>query len=246
MRCVRLSSLCIVSAILSGISVSAQAEEKAPPLSVSANVGLVSDYRFRGLSLSDRDPAVQGGLTVETSSGFYAGTWGSTIKESAGGAEAEVDLILGYAGDVGGGVSTDVHLAYYLYPGDGDIDYLEGYASLSYAIGPATPTIGVAYAPKQDNLRDEFGIKVDNFYVFGGADLAVPGTSATLVARLGYETGCFDASDDGKWDWQLGGTVDALGLTFGLSYVDSNVRVPTASGKNLGGAGVVASVLASF
>lgn len=246
MRCVRVSALCIVSAMLCGISVSAQAEENTSSISVSANAGLVSDYRFRGLSLSNKNPAVQGGLTVETASGFYAGTWGSTIKESAGGAETEVDLIVGYAGEIAGGLSTDVHLSYYLYPGDGAIDYLEGYASLSYALGALTPTVGVAYAPKQDNLRDEYGAKADNFYVYGGADLAVPGTSATLIARLGYETGVLDASEHGKWDWQLGGTVDAFGLTFGLSYMDTNVRVPTGSGKNLGSAGIVASILATF
>lgn len=249
MRCVALSAFGLVSAMLCGTTLSAgkaKAMELSPSVSATVDAGVVSDYRFRGLSLSDKDPAVQGGLTVSTLSGFYAGVWGSTIKETAGGADAEVDLIVGYGGDIGNGFSTDVSLAYYLYPGDGNIDYLEGNASLSYALGPLTPTLGVAYAPKQDSLRNAFGAKADNFYVYGGADFAVPGTPATLVARIGYETGVLNASDNGKWDWQLGGTVRAYGLTFGLSYVDSNVRVPSVSGGNLGGAGVVASVTASF
>lgn len=245
MRCVGFS-LSIAAAMLCNTPLSALAAEGASPATVSANGGIVSDYRFRGVSLSGRDPAVQGGLTVGAASGLYAGLWGSTIRETAGGAEAEVDLTAGYAGDIGGGFSADVHLAYYLFPGDGSIDYLEGHASLSYALGPLTPTLGMAYAPRQGSLRDALGTKADNFYVYGGADLAVPGTAATLIARIGHETGPLATSDGGKWDWQLGGTVAAWGLTFGLSYVDSNVRVPMESGRNLGGAGVIASVFASF
>ena len=242
---VSISAAGLAVALLCGTAFAAETPE-ASSVWVAVDAAVVSDYRFRGLSLSDKDPAVQGGLTVGVPSGFYAGVWGSSIAETAGGADAEVDLLVGYGGDVGGGFSTNVGLAYYLYPGDGAIDYLEANASLSYALGPLTPTLGVAYAPKQDNLRDALGKKADNFYVFGGADFAVPGMPVTLVAQVGYETGVLDASDNGKWDWQLGGTVQARGLTFGLYYVDTNINVPRASGGNLAGAGILASISASF
>jgi uncharacterized protein (TIGR02001 family) len=58
----------------------AQAEEAAPKVvTVSANAGLVSDYRFRGVSQSDKHIAVQGGVTATHKSGFYVGFWGSNL-----------------------------------------------------------------------------------------------------------------------------------------------------------------------
>ena len=58
----------------------AQDTEEAGPVTVSANVALTSDYRFRGVSLSNGDPAIQGGIDVGHDSGFYVGTWASSIE----------------------------------------------------------------------------------------------------------------------------------------------------------------------
>lgn len=66
----------------------------------SFNAGAVTDYRYRGLSQSRLEPAVQGGADF-TQGGFYAGTWASTIKwtkDSGGGGDVEVDLYGGYKG----------------------------------------------------------------------------------------------------------------------------------------------------
>src|SRR4051812_17806657 len=51
-----------------------------PASSLSYNIGVVSDYRYRGISQSGRDPALQGGIDYTDKSGFYVGTWASTIK----------------------------------------------------------------------------------------------------------------------------------------------------------------------
>ena len=55
-------------------------EEETGPVTVSANVALTTDYRFRGVSLSAGDPAIQGGIDVGHESGFYVGTWASSIE----------------------------------------------------------------------------------------------------------------------------------------------------------------------
>src|SRR6476620_458456 len=60
----------------------ALADETAPPSEfiVSGNVALVTDYRFRGLSQSSGDPAIQGGINVNHSSGLYVGVWSSSTS----------------------------------------------------------------------------------------------------------------------------------------------------------------------
>ena len=77
----------------------ALAEETDPPsdIEVSGNVALVTDYRFRGVSLSAGDPAIQGGIDVSHASGFYIGTWGSSIE--GGDAFGEMALIDAVPGD---------------------------------------------------------------------------------------------------------------------------------------------------
>ena len=78
-------------------------EEESKPITITGSVGLVSDYRFRGVSQSDEGVAVQGGFTVNHESGFYVGTWGSNLAGwgTFGGPNLEVDLFAGYATTVG-------------------------------------------------------------------------------------------------------------------------------------------------
>ena len=68
----------------------------AMAIDLSAEVGLVSEFRYRGYSLSDGNPAVQGSLTLEHDSGAYGSIWSSTIEESGFDADVEIDLTGGY------------------------------------------------------------------------------------------------------------------------------------------------------
>ncbi len=64
----------------------------ADNIDVSANVGFVSEYSFRGIAQSDEHPALQGGFDVSHSSGLYAGIWGSNVDFNDGDqASVEVD-----------------------------------------------------------------------------------------------------------------------------------------------------------
>jgi uncharacterized protein (TIGR02001 family) len=188
--------------------------------SVSGESGLVSDYRYRGVSLSRGRPAVQASLTVEHDSGLYANAWGSTLGH---GSETEIDLTAGYEAEVSKAVGVDLFATYYTYPSDGSANYVEATAVMKATRGPASASLGVSYAPPQRGTRDESGRGHGNAYVFGAVDYAVPKSPVTLKAGLGYERGWFDEVDHGgKWDWTLGGEVELKPAKLGIAYIGSN------------------------
>src|SRR3546814_19747208 len=75
----------------------------ADGLTVTGSATIVSDYRFRGISLSDRDATIQGGFGVSHDSGFYVGTWGSGLSGfgSLSGSNTEIEVYGGYPHDLG-------------------------------------------------------------------------------------------------------------------------------------------------
>src|ERR1051325_9913354 len=79
---------------------------------LSGEAGVVSDYRYRGVSLSNGNPALQASVTLEHNSGLYATAWGSTLGH---GTQTEVDFTGGYSKDLSKGFSLDVSSTYYSY-----------------------------------------------------------------------------------------------------------------------------------
>ncbi|MFN2098674.1 TorF family putative porin [Altererythrobacter sp. MF3-039] len=220
------------------IATPALADETDPPsdIEVSGNVALVSDYRFRGVSLSAGDPAIQGGIDIAHTSGFYVGTWGSSIEGGDAFGEMELDVYAGWGGDLAEGVSVDVGLLYYMYPSDGgggiddfNVNYWEPYASVTTGIGPAEATFGVAYAWDQDSLGG------DNLYLYTDLGTSLPGTPISLSAHLGYTDGVLAPPllagdlDDSGLDWSVGASATVLGgLEIGVQYV--GVEGPSIDG----------------
>ncbi len=113
----------------------------------SFNVGVASNYLFRGVTQTDDRAAIQGGIDFEAESGFYLGTWASNVDLD--GAGYELDLYLGFATELDNGLGFDVGYIYYAYPdaSPDDIDFGEIYASISY--GPFSG--GLAYTIHSDN-----------------------------------------------------------------------------------------------
>lgn len=250
----------VVTAAVLALPIAAQAQstpndkaepaaETAPPpaLTVSGSVAIASDYRFRGVSQSDQEMAVQGGITIAHKSAFYVGAWASNLAGwgTFGGANMELDLIGGYKLPVGGG-ALDVGLTWYMYPGGADLtDFAEPYAKLTGTAGPATLTAGVAYAPKQEALGRWYrtgadaaadvytdpGAKDDNLYLWGDGALGITGTPITAKAHIGHSWGqdglgpnATAVSPTGKyWDWSLGADATYKNLTFNVSYVDTDI-----------------------
>ena len=204
---------------LDGIEVDSPPEG---PISVSGNVALVTDYRFRGVSFSGGDIAIQGGVDLVHRSGFYVGAWASSIEDSPTFGEVELDLYAGWSGDVAEGVGLDAGLLYYAYPAkdDGPLagpsDYFEPYASVTGQLGPVAATAGIAYAFDQDAIGD-----TDNVYLYTDFEAGLPGTPVTLSGHLGYTDGGLSLDDDDTaFDWSVGASATVLGgLSLGVAYV---------------------------
>jgi uncharacterized protein (TIGR02001 family) len=208
------------------------AEETDPPsdITVTGSVALVTDYRFRGLSLSGGDFAVQGSIQVNHSSGLYAGTWASSLEQDPLDiyGSTEVDIYAGWTGKISSGLTADVGLLYYVYPGGsfGDGNVFEPYASLTAAIGPASAKFGINYAWKQDSLGGD-----DNVYLYTDWSLAIPGTPVTVTAHAGYTDGALSpklltlAGTGGGWDYSLSASATLYkGLSIGVAYIGVDGR----------------------
>ena len=126
-------------AILATIATAGTAHAGDGPF--TANVGLVSDYAYRGWIQTDERPALQGGFDYAHDSGLYAGVWGSNVSwlsdaNTDVSNSLELDLYGGYKGTLGA-IGYDVGLLQYYYPGSYPKPYnspntLEGYVGLSW------------------------------------------------------------------------------------------------------------------
>ena len=198
-------------------------------ITLSGNAALVTEYRFRGVDLSGGEIAIQGGVDLAHESGFYAGTWGSSLDEdTVGYGSTEVDVYAGWGGSLAEGVSFDIGGIVYMYPdaGAGDFDYYEFYGSVGFGFGPAEATVGVAYAPDQDSLGD-----LDNFYIYTDLAAGIPDTPVSVTAHLGYTDGFLTFTDDGKaFDWSIGLDVAVGGpVSIGVAYVGAEGDIPAGA-----------------
>lgn len=210
------------------------AAEPVDPVSVDFTLSAVSDYRFRGLSLSNKDPAFQPSITVTNDTGIYLSAWGSNIADN-GGDNIEIDLTAGISRDIGSGFTAGALAVYYVYPGAGNTNYVEFQASASKDIGPASVGVLVAYAPRQANIGD-----VSNIYGAVNASVAIPSTPFTLTGSFGIEDGAF--GNVNKNDWSLGVNATVKGFTLGASYIDTS----RTGGNALGSAAAVFSISKTF
>ncbi len=258
-------TLPLIAVALIGVPAVAQAQstpedkvagDTAPPpaITVSGSASIASDYRFRGVSQSDREMAVQGGITIAHDSGFYIGTWASNLAGwgTFGGANMELDLIGGYKAKLAENATLDVGLTWYMYPGGADkTDFGEPYVKLTGTAGPATLTAGVAYAPKQQaigkwyitgadaaaGVYNDPGDKDDNLYLWGDGAFAVTGTPFTAKAHVGHSWGqnglgpnATAVAPTGEyWDWSLGADATWKNLTFNVSYIDTEISAREAT-----------------
>jgi uncharacterized protein (TIGR02001 family) len=237
-------------ALVSTPALADDGETKA--ITVNGGATLVTDYRFRGISQTDKDFAVQGSITVTHESGVYAGIWGSSVDDYvAAGADQEIDLIAGFK-KTWGGTTLDVGGIYYYYPGAEKLipgynsDFFEVYGSVAQTFGPATAKVSAFFAPSQAALDYGFG-KEDNFYMSLSLSGSIPDTGIGLSASIGRTfTRSFLSGGIKYTDWSLGATYTTGPVTFGVSYVDTNKAGFGPSGKNIYKGGVVGSVGVAF
>ncbi|MGV9009229.1 TorF family putative porin [Brevundimonas sp.] len=190
---------CLVAVIVWGVASNADAQE-APASSgpdIAWNVALTSDYIFRGVSQTEDEAAISGGVDL-TSGSFYAGAWASNVSfVGDDDTSAEIDVYGGIRPEFGG-FNWDFGVVGYFYtsqPASADYDYVEAKAAVSRAIGPATIGVAVFYSP------DFFGASEDEAtYVEANAAFS-PADKWTVSGAVGHQ---FLSSDFDYTTWNLG------------------------------------------
>jgi len=218
MKLSKLSYAVVVASLMAAGAVQAA-------VTTTGSVAFTTDYKFRGISQSNTNAAVQGSMTMAHDSGVYFTAWGSSIANATGG--MELDTLLGYAG-TSGNIGYDVGVMRYNYPGAdgsaGKLSYNEVYGSVS-AKGAK---LGVAYS--------------DDYYAESGKFLYIYGSYAAevykgfgVVASVGLNK--FDdaaglqkagipnsgSNEDSYIDYKVGVTKSFEGIGFELAYIGSDV-----------------------
>jgi uncharacterized protein (TIGR02001 family) len=221
-----MKKLILALMMVAGISV-AQAE-------VTGNLGLTSDYRFRGVSQSQNAPAVQGGIDYAHSSGFYVGNWNSSVSSSVytNGAGIESDLYAGWKKDIYKGLTLDVGSYNYLYPRatttantGSNFDTYEGFVGLGY--GPVSAkysrTLGNGY----------FGTANARGTEYYEANLAYPiaGSKISLLAHAGH-TNVANSSNLDYSDYNFGVGYDLQGWAIAAKYYTNGDKTSTFNSAN--------------
>lgn len=158
----------------------------------SANIGVTSDYMFRGISRSNEDPAVGGGFDYAYDPyGFYAGSWATSTEfrtNSGDDASVEMDFYGGFNGRFSNSVGWDIGGIYYYFPGQdadrgtGEFEMFELYTRLNYTFETLyEPTVDLSF----DYSPDYFGEDGDSIYFAGDFSARLPNEFG-FYARIGY------------------------------------------------------------
>jgi uncharacterized protein (TIGR02001 family) len=242
----------IASILFAAFAVPAMAEDAAPAAAAAAptpehtftgNVGLVTDYIFRGISQSHGKPAIQGGFDYAHSSGLYAGIWGSSIAWVSDAQNTsvpvEIDVYGGYKNTFADDFNYDVGVITYNYPGSKDVtanasakaNTVEVYGALGwkwltakYSHTVSSHFVGwYGGAAGTDTTKDTRG---SNYLELNAAyDL---GEGWGIAGHIGHQkvagydkVGDTDASYS---DWKIGVTKDVGFGVVGLAYSDTDTK----------------------
>jgi uncharacterized protein (TIGR02001 family) len=232
---------------------------------LSFNVSLTTEYRYRGISQSRLKPALQGGVDYALPGGFYIGAWGSTIKwikdagtisaRDTGNTNVELDFYGGYKAELQKGLSYDVGILQYVYPGNKlkdigakNANTTEIYGALTF--GPAT----VKYSHSLTSLFGTGNATDDSqgsgyLEVSAGFDV---GGGVTLTPHLGYQR-VAHFSNGSYTDYSLTAAKDWVGFSWSAALVGADTKdvggapvYASPSGKDLGKAGLVLAVKKVF
>jgi len=228
----------------------------APDLTVAYNVGLYSQYIFRGLTQTNRQPALQGGIDLTHSSGFYLGAWGSNIswlRDKIGtssdavytsGGSLELDLYGGYRTDIKG-VGIDVGALQYWYPGtlrkpgQSGANTTEVYGALSY--GWLQGKISTVVSEDAWGFGKEYNVSSGGddergtYYAELNANIPLADTGITAlihVARQEFNNAKVTRTGPAAsyTDWKLGLTkAFDNGINVGAYYTDTNISKANAA-----------------
>jgi len=216
--------LLATGALLSSIAGTPAARADSLEWSITATG--TSDYIFRGISLNNEDPTLQGSFDL-TYGMWYAGVWGSGV-DGAGYEPVEVDLYAGVKPEVGP-VTFDFGFVYYAYPfnhDDGEeSEYIEFKAGAEYApVKNLTLTPVFWYVPDQDNSDAVYTIEGTVAYEFPAVGIFTPTVSGLVGYTSADSDGTFfeDVTDDYTY-WNAGLSLAVEKFTFDFRYWDTDI-----------------------
>lgn len=217
------TALACAAAVAVLLTAGAASAQEAPE--VAWNLGVTSDYVFRGYSQTSEDPAIFGGVDV-TAGSFYAGAWASNV-DFGDDTDAEFDIYGGHRTEVSG-FAVDVGVVGYLYvsqPAGADYDYAELKAAASRAFGPVTLGAAVYWSP------DFFGADEEATYVEANAAFS-PAAKWTVSGAVGHQALDVNA-DYATWN---AGVAYAFSdnVAIDVRYHDTDVTGPLSDDRVVG------------
>ena len=251
-KSISFSAAVLLAVLAQNVCAQEAAEAPKPDNELSFNLGAASDYRYRGISQSNMNPAIQGGADYTNNpTGLYAGTWLSSIKwitGDKGSGNVELDLYAGKRGEIVPDLSYDVGVLSYVYPGNNlgqvtgfvNANTTELYGQLTYKI------VSLKYSQSVTNL---FG--TPNSKNSGYVDLS---SSIPLTDKLalGLHAGHQSIANNSAYsysDWKVGLTQDFFDVTFSLGVIGTNadkLLYVTQSGKFSGKTSLVLTASKTF
>lgn len=225
MKALKLSLLAAVGSLALAGAAHAQDEGGFKP---AFNVGVASDYVFRGFSQTDEDVQVFGGVDITLGSIGYAGVWASNV-DFLDSTDFEFDVYAGIKPTLGA-VTLDLGVIYYGYadqPGGADYDYWEGKIAASVPAGPATLGVAAYYSP------NFFGAVDDALYYEANAAVTIPETRFSISGALGRQE-LEGPGDYTVWNVGVGfALTDHVG--FDVRYWDTNFNSDISDARVVGG-----------
>lgn len=202
-------------------------------IKVTGNVTMATDYRFRGLSLNNNDPTIQGGINFNHQSGAYLGLWASNADVGAGG-NIEADFFVGYILPFSENTYLDLSYADVNYPGtlkEAKTDFNEFAVVLNHS-GSLTAgdklTAGVYYSP---NFSFDSG---KEFYVNSSYSLPIADSGVNLFGAVGFtqmeDKAHFDrvflgtGTQDSYLDYKIALNGSIQGITAEVAWIDNTVK----------------------
>jgi uncharacterized protein (TIGR02001 family) len=189
---------------------------------VSGNISLTSDYVFRGVSLTDNDPAIQGGFDWSNDS-FYAGVWASSLLEGS-----EFDLYAGYTPSIGP-VTFDLGVIGYFYPGanddDEELDYYELLLGAEWALNDQFSLGGKVYYTDENygETGEATYYEINGTYAFSEALEFTAAYGNQSIGDADGEDGV-DVTDESDYNtWNLGATYAFHGFSLDFRYHDTDI-----------------------
>jgi len=232
----------------------AQAQEAArPDNEVSFNAAVVSDYRYRGISQTRLQPAVQGGVDyVNNPTGLYIGAWASSIKwtkDAGGDGDLELDIYAGKRGQVSDAVSYDVGVLTYVYPSNG-LKNVAGFANADTTEVYGQLGVGPAYVKYSHAVTNLFGFvdSKNSGYLDVGANIEA-GEGFIINLHAGHQKVKNNQAAD-YTDWKVGATRDFGIVTGALAVVGTNASktayASPVNGKFTGKTALVLTISKTF